>query len=186
MHLIISWCTFYIIWSIPICKSMWQHQEAAIQSTLPFWRIIYNILCLQMVQNWKWFQHLLSRLLLDLLCLIHHQNKGEIFYWQTHLPFFSTVFTFVRRFETSRSSLTPSLLKKSSITPTTGTGTSSLSPERCFGQQDSWRTMTLLQAISELCLSHVTSKESTNLQANSPHRTQINILQVRIWCWLNL
>ena len=91
----------------------------------------------------------------------------------------------VCRFETSRSTLTPSLLKKSSLTPTTGTGTNSLSTERCFGQQDSWRTMMLLQAISELWLSHVATKETSNLQAGSPQRTQMNMLQVIIIHGLN-
>ena len=87
MLLIISWCIFFTIWSIQICKSMLQPRVAAIQSILPFWRIIYYISCLLMVQNWKWFLHLLSRLLSDLQCSILHLNKGEILL-KLYFPFF--------------------------------------------------------------------------------------------------
>jgi hypothetical protein len=38
--------------------------------------------------------------------------------------------------------------------------------------------MVMLQAISELWLSHVTSKENSNLQAGSSPRSQVNVLQV--------
>jgi hypothetical protein len=38
--------------------------------------------------------------------------------------------------------------------------------------------MMMLQAISELWLSHVTSKENSNLQAGSSPRSQVNVLQV--------
>ena len=84
------------------------------------------------------------------------------------------------RYEPSTRQMTPSLLKKSSLTPSSGTGTSSLSAERA-SHHDSWRTMMILQAINELWLSHVTSKESSNLQAGSPTRSQINVLQVHYY-----
>jgi hypothetical protein len=74
--------------------------------------------------------------------------------------------------------MTPSLLKKSSLTPSSsGAGTSSLTTERT-SHHDAWRTMVMLQAISELWLSHVTSKENSNLQAGSSPRSQVNVLQV--------
>nr|CAH0109542.1 unnamed protein product [Daphnia galeata] len=85
------------------------------------------------------------------------------------------------RFETSVRQMTPSLLKKSSLTPSSsGAGTSSLTTERT-SHHDAWRTMMMLQAISELWLSHVTSKENSNLQAGSSPRSQVNVLQAVVF-----
>ncbi|XP_057372003.1 sphingomyelin phosphodiesterase 4-like [Daphnia carinata] len=85
------------------------------------------------------------------------------------------------RYETSTRQMTPSLLKKSSLTPSSsGAGTSSLAAERT-SHHDAWRTMMILQAINELWLSHVTTKENSNLQAGSPARSQINVLQAVVF-----
>ena len=83
---------------------------------------------------------------------------------------------------------TPSLLKKSCLTPNSsnsgGTGSSTNSLERTTNH-DSWRTMMILQAIIELWMSHVTlNKDNSNLQAagiGSPtcrnNSQQLHVLQ---------
>jgi len=85
-----------------------------------------------------------------------------------------------QRQEVSKPAASSSLFKKSSVTPSTGSGSSSFSTERC-SQHDSWRTMTLLQAISELWLSHVTTKENSNLQSGSSPHSPINLLQTIVF-----
>lgn len=144
--------------------------------TLQYLKTTCNTFYLAMDVTQKWFQcHLRCRM--DLRAMLLHQNPGSrsssktrnisiLIYWSLH------------RYETSTRQMTPSLLKKSSLTPSSsGAGTSSLAAERT-SHHDAWRTMMILQAINELWLSHVTSKENSNLQAGSPPRTQINVLQV--------
>jgi hypothetical protein len=135
-----------------------------------------------MAVGWIWFQRLHNRCILDLPSFLRRQNPGKLVNLglYLHKSNWHHVFSCMlhSRFETPKSTMTPSLLKKSALTPTSGTGSSSFSTERCL-QQDSWRTMLLLQAISELWLSHVTTKENSNLRAGSPSRSQITALQVR-------
>lgn len=133
-----------------------------------------------------WFKPLLPRPLLDLPSSIHHPKQSKV---ANNLnKCYTSIFLLTIsecRFEGFRSSRTPSLLKKSSLTPTSGT--SSLSADRS-SHHDSWRTMVLLHAISELWLSHVNtgSGESSDLQHPGSPSRQISILQVLSISFTNL